>query len=503
MCTSTILVKNSSKSFHPRYSSLFNKCECGRCGECRDFRTLSWQVRAYYEYLHTIKQRGKVFYYTLTFNNYWLPRFQGIKCFDWDLVDKFVKRFRQSLSYHFGCEMKLLLTSEYGDLFKRPHHHVLFFLTGDKLPSAMSFRSLLQDAWSHFDSSSNSRYPYGFIKEGKFGAEVVSHEAVLYVCKYVCKDLSFLGNSFGIFRRLLKQYLQLLPSDVVLPRLSDIRSSVHAKELLSQELYDLRADFLRTFKHLTPFVKYSLGFGASSLDSLDSQLIERESILLPHGDVFKEVPLPQYLMRKLFYERVFNSSTGKNDLYRLSWNGFQHFRKKYSDLSNDIQNNDTLYSLALSQYNECADFEPLFQHYYQLRDDLPVFNRFYRYYVQDACSLIETLDNRIDHILVHRSILPTVDVFDVPNFKYLESHLYSRCSDRFKLLEDVQNLLDMIYLDQKRLKYLELQKKRDLQKKVKDSMKLRDYLSRVSSSPHAIRYKPLKFTAYENFSCDT
>lgn len=499
MCYKPFKVINNSKSFNFKTSSFYNVVPCNHCIECQDVRSSSWEVRTYYEYLHCVENGGQVFYYTLTFNNEHLPRFQGIPCFDYNLVDGFLKRLREHLSRRCNATMKVFLSSEFGDLKKRPHHHVLFYVTCanfEKKISPWFFKTLVADCWCERDGS--SRYPYGFVKPGDNCGLVDSYHAVTYVCKYVCKDVSFSTNYFLILRNLVRLYLGLLsPSQLKsLPSLSRLKSSRVAKAILDPELYELRNQFALDFKHMVPFIKYSLGFGACALDTLSESDVLFEKIRMPFSNEFVYKPLPKYLSRKLFFDRVYNPTTGKRDLYRLNAKGMQHFEDKtIRNFSESLANNDKLYGYALQHLRDDAELEPLFEHYNDIRSSLPVYKELFRYhsiyYGWLDCSS-DDLVTRIRESLYNRSIYVNdkFSLSDLSEEAYCKAreYIFDQFDSRSQIYELCQLTLDSIKCQLSEEKAKVKEKKRALQRRLKC------YMKRDCSSPHVVKYKPLKFS---------
>lgn len=187
MCLSPLSIKNRKIGWSPYIDKHTIDVPCGHCYECNESYRSSWIIRAWYEHLDTVIHGGTTYYYTLTFNDANLPRYNTTPCFDKVLFQKFLKRFRKSLA-KFGITIRYFVTSEYGENLHRPHHHILFFLN-KKLPLSITkhgeesllFRKLLCKAW-----------PFGFVAiTTEMGCEVKTFSALEYCAKYVTKDVNF------------------------------------------------------------------------------------------------------------------------------------------------------------------------------------------------------------------------------------------------------------------------------------------------------------------------
>lgn len=153
---------------------------CGKCELCRSSARSEWSVRLQ---LHTEMYDTMPLFVTLTYDNYHLTFADDRPVLIKDDIKAFLKRYRDGQNlYHtnwkyFGC-------GEYGDLFGRPHYHVLFF--GDRQ---------LYDALDRSEDEANElvrKYwhdengvPLGFVK-----VCVADWSGIHYVTKYVMKHIS-------------------------------------------------------------------------------------------------------------------------------------------------------------------------------------------------------------------------------------------------------------------------------------------------------------------------
>lgn len=142
---------------------------CGRCDGCLLHRSRQWAVRC----MHEASLYDANAFVTLTYAPEFLP-FDG--SLDPEALQKFMKRLRRRIEptrvRFFGC-------GEYGEMYGRPHYHLLLFGYGfpDKeflrertgLPVYRS--RLLECVW-----------PYGLSEIGS-----VTYESAAYVARYVLK----------------------------------------------------------------------------------------------------------------------------------------------------------------------------------------------------------------------------------------------------------------------------------------------------------------------------
>lgn len=158
---------------------------CGKCIGCLSDKRKSWSYRIKEE----LKDCDKSFFLTLTYNEKHLPKNEnGLPVVCRKDVTNFMKRLRKNTSQflrirYFGC-------SEYGDAFKRPHYHLILFVTYKKefyeLPkkeqikfvSYNNTREIICRAWSLNNDS------FGFIQ-----LREVRPSDIKYTAKYVIKEI--------------------------------------------------------------------------------------------------------------------------------------------------------------------------------------------------------------------------------------------------------------------------------------------------------------------------
>lgn len=249
MCVNPIKIRNNRIDFDPsidKYDLLVN---CGKCFECEKQKSSDYETRCIAESIYGFTN---VYFFTLTFNNQHLPvvEYNGVSypCFDVRLVQLFLKRLREKMP----CEFKYFLTSEYGGLRGRPHHHLLLFC---------------ESPVEYLKNKVLSSWKYGFVyprKRSLDDGSIKSIDAISYVCKYVCKgtDIPFLSKD------LLEYYGNLFH----------------------------------------PFHLQSIGLGKCIKDIItDNNLVSGKFEMVTDKDV-RSYYIPNYIFRKLLYNTELNSN---------------------------------------------------------------------------------------------------------------------------------------------------------------------------------------------------
>lgn len=141
---------------------------CGQCLSCR----ISKQKYLIYKAVHEYKYYSCGSFVTFTYDDLHLPFNCGafIPTLRKSDLQKFIKSLQDYVRYHYNSlKFSYLACGEYGDSFKRPHYHVLFFGLDYQL-----FKKVFCSLWS-----------YGSIK-----SLPISAGAIRYVSKYVTKSSS-------------------------------------------------------------------------------------------------------------------------------------------------------------------------------------------------------------------------------------------------------------------------------------------------------------------------
>lgn len=336
MCLCPKHILHASNHWSPFEHSLFLTVPCGKCSECCTVARQGWFVRCYYEWLSHF---NSTYFYTLTYDSDHLPRIYGKPCFSKSGVQKFFKRLRKFLWTHYQIKFRYMLTSEYGELRKRPHYHVLFFLSRP-LP-VFVFLVIVRDCWSQ-----------GIVKPGDNGGLVNSCAGVEYVVKYITKDDAYVADheKYIRFRLLRSLYARFLDEQ----KEFDLRSSrcvgidfplfrkllnfgvstntfdFYGDESLKSFWYDkveeYRVEYRRQLAECLPFHLQSLRLGLSLLDDKTHVNLRDEVVtIVGRGDY----PLPRYFRRKLWYDCVPNDAWTSNTRFVLNDAGREHMLDKF------------------------------------------------------------------------------------------------------------------------------------------------------------------------------
>lgn len=247
-----LTLKNNTKYFDPITSAVRftvvspNSYQYGRS------RIEGYETRLYFEFDRTKKLGGQTFFYTLTYCEDKIPKYEGHNCFDYeDLRFLLNGGFRKFLLRKYGTTFRYFVGAEFGDgkgsrgLHNNPHYHILFFLRPSENPvyvpkieckqigiyvrgskkhpkgspkyknfhsrvlveykpiDPLEFRHQLRLYWQGFDQSKgyhdyrDSRY--GIVREGKFNLGVVQDfRAISYVSKYCIKDVNIKNMELSI-----------------------------------------------------------------------------------------------------------------------------------------------------------------------------------------------------------------------------------------------------------------------------------------------------------------
>lgn len=351
MCISPIKIKNRSAHFNEN-SPLYFVVPCGRCYECLKAKRNEWFVRCYYEW----KQAQKAFFYTLTYNNDYLPQFKNHACFQKRHIQLFLKRLRARLA-RYDIILKYLVTSEYGERFGRPHYHAVFYLYGGTFAKNISpyvFYKYVEESWR-----------YGFVKAGDDMGVISSFRGISYVTKYVTKDYTHADKFFDeLCRPIYLQYSELLVYiehrwkrscnyslflDVEQKRFY-LRSFDGKKLTEDSPYYDFLNTFLakvrNTLNSRMPFHLQSTKLGYDYALQEKQKLMLANKVFAPSNKQILPYALPRAWKRLFWYDCVENERDGKRNKFVLSELGKEHYiqqlpqlvEKTHSDLLNVLNN---------------------------------------------------------------------------------------------------------------------------------------------------------------------
>lgn len=158
-CVKPLILDNESKLVVP----------CGKCVQCRIARSREWAIRMVHE---SMMHKDSVFL-TLTYNDSELPFNGELKKSE---IQNYMKRLRKRLS---GRKIKYYAVGEYGDLYGRPHYHVMLYGI-----SKYSDYDAMKQCWN----------------KGMIHVGTITYDSARYVAEYINKkiygsELSELGNT--------------------------------------------------------------------------------------------------------------------------------------------------------------------------------------------------------------------------------------------------------------------------------------------------------------------
>lgn len=337
---------------------------CGCCEECQDALSADWFVRCYYEY----QRSGSTHFYTLTYNKEHLPHFLGRPCFSGRDITLFEKRMRKAFRA-LGIEIRFFVTCEYGEEFRRPHYHVLFFLSCDF--DQYQMYKIVERCWSEVVGRGKSQklISRGFVYWSRVNkGKVIDSSGIQYVCKYVSKDMSYMSSYAPLFRRYCfvkaarlwrereqtdgwphvdMEYSREMHRFMFRVHPFDVESKVYKEEyadvdplgcLDRKQRLMMAIDFFSSFRRRAmnemadkiPFHRQSLGLGVNCLDVVtdEMELLGKLPVLTKKGSVL--FPMPRYVRRKLWYDVLPNDKDGKMTRFVLNDRGKDMKVKKYA-----------------------------------------------------------------------------------------------------------------------------------------------------------------------------
>lgn len=222
MCLSPVSILDKSLFHNVAISPSLLSVPCGSCDACRDFYKTSWEDRLCLEVSEWYKNGGIGLMLTFTYNDSCLPRFcrdgVSVPCFSPSDVTSFLDRLKTRCKRAFGPSFfRHFICSEFGKNTQRPHYHGIFLI---KDPSKyMQFIEICRECWFWLykvDSKGHKKpcCSLGFMFPKKVGNQYKDEKGrnrdprfrsqlagAKYVCKYVCKDLSYLNNPDVEFMR--------------------------------------------------------------------------------------------------------------------------------------------------------------------------------------------------------------------------------------------------------------------------------------------------------------
>lgn len=263
MCCNPVLIKNNKKGVvSPYRDKRFMTVSCGHCPDCIKAKQQSYTTRAVLEFDNVLKSGGFAYFFTLTYNNNFLPLIDDVPVFSKIDVENYFKRVRINLERKLGWfkPLRYLCVSEYGGQTARPHYHIIFFFYHQigTIFERTTFERIISDSWE-----------LGFTQSGKLNkGYLIDTKAIFYLLKYVGKDITFQSN-----------YNRIVGS-------SSIFSKDNVKEIL---------------KRSRGFVKASKGLGLDYIDHItDDEWLKGVINYSADTTLF----IPPYYYRHKFYDKT-------------------------------------------------------------------------------------------------------------------------------------------------------------------------------------------------------
>ena len=173
---------------------------CGYCCECVRRKKLDWQIR-----LDAARAWADCsFFRLLTYD----PEHYNFDIYDKNVIkdhlQRFMKRLRRRLEYHFGSHIRIkyFIASEYGETYDRLHYHALFFVKGAKF------------TWLEMKTIINSCWPYGIVGN----TYNINPGRIAYCVKYIQKQYN--TKLFSKFE--MRKIAPFLEYDVHMTRRHDV-----------------------------------------------------------------------------------------------------------------------------------------------------------------------------------------------------------------------------------------------------------------------------------------
>lgn len=244
---------------------------CGRCLNCRIVKQSQLSFLCGREMLERYKCGQGNSFVTLTYDDAHLPvTDSGCVTLRKSDVQKFLKRIRRRLDYHYHIPsnaFRVLYCGEFGQKFSRPHYHICFFGLSTQIVREMS-----RKLW----------------KFGVCDIGVLTSGGVRYVCKYMTKSMPnakvkalreslgvenpFIHHSFGLGREWILKNMQSIADN-------DFQFNVAGKRNFFPK-YVMQFVSLHTGKDYRPVVAREMNrrlvdsFRGSTFDNLEDVDLE-------------------------------------------------------------------------------------------------------------------------------------------------------------------------------------------------------------------------------------
>lgn len=505
-----ILYRNNH--WFPNGQPLFLSVPCGKCIQCQRSYIDDWFVRCYYEW----KNSAQTYFYTLTYNEKYVPRYAGRLVFKRRDVQLFIKRLKKHLR-KFGVNLKYIVTSEFGELYGRPHYHALFFL--DKEVNPYLFYRIVQDCWSMFDVKYQLSDSRGFVKYGDNVGLVDSSAGIRYVTKYVVKDFSHTEENEEFLKkhianRIIRLFIYIrekygmhvdtrMEYDEVNRKLLVYRLVKNKRVFLDYDPLEWSSVFIRKFRAkcstMLPFHTQSTKLGVSAVDDTEHiDFIHKEVLLMTTKGV-ERFRLPRYYQRLFWYDRLESEITFKKSRFVLNARGKEQALKdievgitEYVNEFNSIRMSPCINQEVVDSVNKKLDsvFFPdvaSLQHWFAYFDldvqVLAIYNRVFRgrccpeKFTKINFTKQSVKNNYTDYVLYFLNVMACVDygrLYERPkeiidHFEALQFNFHPF----FQIYEHASQIFDVVS------RTLQLQKSRKLEEGDREARMLRQALKKL------------------------
>jgi len=233
---------------------------CGKCMECLTLRAFHWGTRA----RHEISEHSDNCFLTLSYND------ENLKS---EILDKkpfqdFLKRLREKT----GKKLKYMASHEYGENYKRPHHHAIIFGYN---PPDQKFLRKTKSGHSLFTSEElEELWGLGYHSIG-----TANEKTAYYIASYALKAKEHIINgevvkdSFNVSTRpgiglsyLEKNYKQLIASGDPLPRYYQ-KKLYDIDPIALQEYENKQLEKAKEKSSYKKLAKYKIGMAKNSHQS--------------------------------------------------------------------------------------------------------------------------------------------------------------------------------------------------------------------------------------------
>lgn len=404
MCLDPIKIRNRSKYVNRQtLHKLEFDVPCGQCAECKAVKQNEYYFRSYYQAIECYDKGGYCLFDTLTYDNEHVPHINDVlmeygvdfqfdedenfTCFRPEDVRLFFVRLRRHLSYR-GYDVKdrlrYFLCSEYGEdprYTHRPHYHVMFYVM-DKQLDPITLSHAIHETWQNGMTDGVDDKGAGYVigkrvfyaKRDDLHMQSVCH----YIGKYMTKDSEFTKTVKQRLNR-VKQVLKLRHYKGY----NDLQDGLsQSKMIFSEEDKKLLKDIKR---HCSQFIRQSQHFGEYMIDVIGKDWIfEHNKVRMPDQEqVWKEIPIPQYIVCKMFKEKKVDS---KGNVY-YGWSDYGLKFREYHSFESEKSVVDKFKSVMqrgyLEQYYSREQVDKIFKKYDSLMEGRSVEDLFfYQKYVQ-------------------------------------------------------------------------------------------------------------------------